>query len=561
MGSTLNASVGKRSNRARAVPSGCLCGTAELFLGLVAALGSVFGCGSSDAGRLTGRPCAAGTASGNCAGGTGAGGSAAGMPSDAGGSFDAGAGARAGSGGSGGVGGAGAVGGTGAVGGSDGGGPEGACSAMPCLNGGVCRVSKQAAVCDCPPSWGGERCERAEPVKPDLACSLSEELQLRGPLFWEAVDEAEGGLVMMRQARSGHWYEAYRGGEVRVVSPEGARSAEPLLTVPAATEGEMGLLGLALHPGFEQQPYLYLYYSNLSGEGGAGVLFIDRYRVQSASSVPAVDPGSRVQIFRADRGHVRPFHVGGSIEFDPRASGAQLYFASGDGAGFSERCDLLEPSESASGSCVSQSPTSPHGKLLRFDVSDPTRTQFDEPVVVGVGLRNPFRWSFDSQSGDLWLADVGEARFEELSRVAAEDIPEVGQAPLNFGWPCFEGFAPFNQGSLCEQLGDSVAPVHVYDQSVGVSIIGGRVYRGQRLPEAVGSYHFNDFYPRSGAGAWQLIANQNQDPKDPEDDFLRADIGAGSFVAFAEGYCRELYAVTLGGSIYRLGAKGGSSSP
>jgi glucose/arabinose dehydrogenase len=424
------------------------------------------------------------------------------------------------------------------------------CANNPCQNGGHCRVNRSAVSCECPLTHEGERCERARPTQPNL-CPV-------GVTWTNMTNMGSNGLMMMRQAPSGHWYEAHRNGEVWVAPPSGARGESPLLTVPATIDGEMGLLGLALHPTFPTEPYLYVYYANMSGVNGNSVLFIERYRVDNAASAPSIDAETRTEIFRFDRGHASAYHLGGTIEFNPRASRAELYFASGDGATL-DGGDCVSFSSNAEEDCSSQNPNSYHGKLLRFDVSDASASAYP-PEVVALGLRNPFRWSFDSVTGDLWLADVGDSSFEELDYVLASDLPTAGEAPLNFGWPCLEGFSPHSGGLICTQLGETIRPLHAYGREVGVSIIGGRVYRGRAVVGAQGSYHFDDAFPQNGSAAWQLVSNQESDPTSLEDDYDRSNVDAGGFVAFTEDSAGELYAIDLEGSVYRLQALAGGTS-
>src|SRR5690606_17201665 len=216
-------------------------------------------------------------------------------------------------------------------------------------------------------------------------------------------------------------------------------------------------------------------------------------------TTPTIDTGSRTEIFVYERGHSYGAHWGGTIEFHPTATGAVLYLATGNGGTFpGSGCDYPDPYDSANGACVSQYMASYWGKLIRLDVSDSSGGATYTPEVVGRGRRNPFRWCSASETGPLWLAGVGEHDGGELNYVPNEQIPGPGDEALNFGFPCREGFVPFSDGTLCDDLNDTVQPIHAYGTDVGVSIIGGRVYRGSQIAGLSGTYFFSDYFAQDG---------------------------------------------------------------
>jgi uncharacterized repeat protein (TIGR03806 family) len=437
--------------------------------------------------------------------------------------------------------------------------PPSVCAGQPCSNGGECYDAGGVFGCHCPVAFTGASCESAAPsglsTRPNNAtCTAFAQPTNTGTLRWTntQVSNPSGlSLMMMRQSTAGYWFEAYRTGQVYVRNPDGVRSVSPIFTVSTTTAGEMGLLGLALHPNFDSVPYLYVYYTNLGGVGGDVQILIDRYYVSNPTTNPQVDVASRKNVFTFDRGENYTNHIGGSIEFDPVSPTPMLYAALGDGGSGHATCNLPNPAGSANGSCKAQyivtiqgSTQNYHGKLLRFDVSNTAADATFTPEIVGLGLRNPFRWSFDSENGDLWIGDVGEGEFEEVNHLPRASLPASGATPVNFGWPCFEGFEPFASGNLCPGVTGTLQPIHVYGHDIGVSVIGGRVYRGSAIGGMSGVYFFNDIFPVGQSPPWYL------------DGANRVDIGTSAdprgFVAYTEDADGELYAMVTWGARYRL---------
>ncbi len=234
--------------------------------------------------------------------------------------------------------------------------------------------------------------------------------------------------------------------------------------------GEQGLLGIAYHPQYRENGLVYIDYTDAAGDTQIVRLQRGRYdRLLKASATTVLSIR-------------QPYanHNGGQLTFGPDGL---LYIGMGDGGASGD------PANRA------QSTNTLLGKVLRIDVDggNPYAIPATNPFVAGgglpeiwaIGLRNPWRFSFDRKLGALWLADVGEHAREEVNR-----LPKAAPALPNFGWNAWEGDLPYvphpTPGTLIE-------PLAVYDHDVGCSIIGGYVYRGKAIPKLRGRYVFGDW--------------------------------------------------------------------
>jgi glucose/arabinose dehydrogenase len=290
---------------------------------------------------------------------------------------------------------------------------------------------------------------------------------------------------------------------------------------------ERGLLGLAFHPDFENNGMFFINYTDVNGD-----TMIVRYTVD-ATNPNRADPNSATTILTVDQ----PFanHNGGQLEFGPDG---YLYIALGDGG------DQGDPYGNA------QNRGSLLGKILRIDVNAETYAippdnpfvdvEGAAPEVWAYGFRNPWRFSFDRATGDLYIADVGEWLWEEI-----DFQPADSPGGENYGWEFYE--AENLRDTTAPNL-DLVMPVIAYDHSFGCSVTGGYVYRGEALPELQGLYFYGDYCTgniwtayRNEAGEWQ--ANY----------FMQTGFQISSF---GEDEAGELYLVDYKGDIYRLEAAG-----
>ncbi|WP_412464892.1 PQQ-dependent sugar dehydrogenase [Flavobacterium mekongense] len=315
-------------------------------------------------------------------------------------------------------------------------------------------------------------------------------------------------------------------GLIRILNPNGTINTTPFLTLTSSTilsGGERGLLGLAFHPNYATNGYFYVNYTR----AGDGATVIARYSVSSDPNIADASSGTVLLTV------AQPFsnHNGGSIKF---GSDGYLYIGMGDGGSGGD------PGNRA------QNISENLGKMLRIDVdsASPYGIPATNPYVGitgndeiwGIGLRNPWKFSFNRLNGDLWIADVGQNAIEEINKVSAP-LPNTG---LNFGWRCYEGNVAYNN-SGCPAYSSTYAPIAVYVHGTTnrCSITGGYYYTGTAYPNFANKYFFADYC--TGEIGWvntdgSITWNYN---------------GPNLITTFGEDKDGELY-VAMGGTIYKM---------
>jgi glucose/arabinose dehydrogenase len=333
---------------------------------------------------------------------------------------------------------------------------------------------------------------------------------------------------------TGTLYVTERPGRVLRTSADGSLG-EILLDIRdlVDTQGERGLHWTAFHPAFEENGRFFVHYTD-----GNDRSWVVEYRAQGDGAVP---PDSGRVLLRIQ--HPEWNHKGGWMDF---GTDGMLYLAVGDGGGDSPG----DPQRTG------QDTRDLLASILRFDVDSgrPYGIPGDNPFagdgrgadeVVAFGLRNPWRASFDRETGDLWIGDVGQDTSEEIDVIPADQVA----AGLNFGWSDMEGTRCHHRDA-CEP-GDYVAPVTTYgtDTADGCAVSGGYVYRGSAQPLLAGAYLFSDF---CSGHIWGFDAEAARDAGTAE--HRRLSGSPYNIVGFGEDEAGELFAVDLGGRILRVTA-------
>jgi glucose/arabinose dehydrogenase len=273
--------------------------------------------------------------------------------------------------------------------------------------------------------------------------------------------------------------------------------------------GEQGLLSVAFHPAYARNHRFYVDYTDRNGNTR-----VVEFRSRNGVGVKST---ARQLLFV---GQPYSNHNGGELQFDRNGL---LYVGMGDGG------SAGDPGNRA------QRLSDRLGKLLRIDPLRRGATW----KVVGLGLRNPWRFSFDRANGDLYIGDVGQGVWEEIDYRPRAQVSTLA----NYGWHVFEGRARYSNGALGP--GQLVAPVHVYSHDGGnCSVTGGYVYRGTAVPAAVGRYFFGDY---CSGNVWSLRIESGHAV-----DVRQESFHVGSLTTFGEDAAGELYLGTGSGRIYRL---------
>jgi glucose/arabinose dehydrogenase len=289
---------------------------------------------------------------------------------------------------------------------------------------------------------------------------------------------------------------------------------------------EEGLLGLAFHPDFESNGFFYVNYTAASPNRTV----ISRFKI-SASNPNQADPASEQVVLEFEQ----PFsnHNGGQISFGPDGF---LYIAVGDGGSGGDPQGHGQNRKTLLGSILRINVDQQQGSLnyaIPADNPFAGNSQGFREEIYAYGLRNPWRFSFDSETNELWTGDVGQNAYEEV------DIIKKGG---NYGWNTMEGFHCFRPSSDCQMDGLEL-PVWEYGRSEGVSITGGFVYRGTVLRQLVGLYIYADF---ASGRIWSLDISDPESPKNTE--LLRAS----SVSSFGVDQNQELYICSFDNKIYKL---------
>jgi len=332
-------------------------------------------------------------------------------------------------------------------------------------------------------------------------------------------------------------YVVERGGAIQLIR-DGARAGAAFLDITSDVRsgGEQGLLSLAFAADYRTSGKFYVYYTApRPGDSSGSIVTVDEFT--RSSDPDRADPATRRNLLRID--HPRNGnHNGGQLMFGPDGF---LYITTGDGGAGND------PPNNAQNKALLL------GKVLRIDprsgspyaippgnpfVGSPTDGAADE--IWAYGLRNPFRASFDRQTGDLTIGDVGQNRAEEI-----DFSPRGTDVGANYGWRCYEGFQRTGNACDASQLAGHVEPVLEQARPTGFcAIIGGYVVRDPALRDAVGRYVYGDNCQA------QIRSAVLQKPRASDDKPLGVSLQGLS--SFGEDSCGHIYMTALGGGVYRL---------
>jgi len=333
---------------------------------------------------------------------------------------------------------------------------------------------------------------------------------------------------------SGRMFVVEKGGTIRIVK-DGQVLPTPFLDMSSrirSSGSEQGLLGLAFHPRYAENGRFFVGYTDPQGKDT-----VERYQV--SSDPDRADPATGVKLLWID--DPAQNHNGGMVLFGPDG---KLWLGFGDGGGSGDTYKNGQNKQTLL------------GKMLRLDVDsgEPYGIPTDNPYVGSteyrpeiwsMGMRNPWRYSFDRATGDLWIGDVGQNAYEEIDRIPAG--PNGISGGLNFGWPITEGKHCYPDSKSCDQS-PYVQPVAEYGRDGGCSVTGGYVYRGSAHPRLQGLYFFGDYCTGK---IWSLDSADGSSWRMTEQ--LQQPIQISSF---GEDEVGELYVTNLnGGTVHRIVAQ------
>lgn len=359
-----------------------------------------------------------------------------------------------------------------------------------------------------------------------LFCTLVSLSTFSQNITLETVASGFSQPLNIQHAGDDRLFIVEKGGRIKIINSDGTVNPDSFLDVSGqiSTDSERGLLGLAFHPDYANNGYFYVYYSKPNGDSQ-----ISRFSVD-AGNADLADPTSELLLFDIEQ----PFsnHNGGCLAF---GADGYLYIASGDGGNGGDPGDRA------------QNTTLLLGKMLRIDVDNPgaganygipadnpfAGSTTDAQEIWAYGLRNPWKFSFDSATDEIWIADVGQNAIEEINRAG------LTEAGLNYGWRCYEGSQIYNNTD-CPDPSELTFPIAEYPHPVGFSITGGYVYRGSTYSNMQGYYFFADF----SSGILGTV--------DSDGNLTNLGNFGQNWSSFGQDPAGELYLAAFNGVIYKI---------
>ena len=361
------------------------------------------------------------------------------------------------------------------------------------------------------------------------------------PATFELVQVANGFTapldIQQPDDNSGRLFVVEQGGKIQIIQSNGTRAATAFLDVTGqngfTSGGETGLLGLAFHPQYASNRHFYVNYTRNSG---AGLQSVIAEFTASASNANFADPATERILFTVDQPF--PNHNGGGLAF---GKDGFLYIGFGDGGSGGDPQGNGQNTNVLLGKMLRIDVDSAHVPGLNYAIppSNPFVGHGGRAEIWVYGLRNPFRFSFDSMNGDLWIGDVGQDSFEEVDHLTSAD------GGANLGWNIMEGTHCFLPATNCPTAGLTL-PVFDYSHAqLDEAVIGGHIYRGTKMTSLVGAYIFGDFI--SGR-MWTLTQSGST--------FTRTsllNVAANDIAAIGQDQLGELYVARISsGAVARI---------
>ncbi|MDE0613809.1 MAG: PQQ-dependent sugar dehydrogenase [bacterium] len=367
------------------------------------------------------------------------------------------------------------------------------------------------------PADDGQPAPAIQPVEPSLV--LTPVVSLPDPIALVARPDTGSG--------TGDLYVATRDGRVWLLGADGDEPPEKVLDIGdlTTTDCEEGLLGIAFSP---DGSHLYLHYTDRRG---------DNQIVEYPMSGQRVREDASRTLMRVSQPACN--HNGGHIAFGPDG---YLWIGFGDGGGRDDMFNQGQDLDTLLATMVRIDPEADGGSTYSIPADNPFADGGGRAEIWHYGARNPWRFSFDRATGDLWIADVGQNTWEEIHVLKAADGWKPG---ANLGWPLFEGDERFSGTATPEDLD---FPAYVYHHDDGCSITGGHVYRGSAIPHLVGTYVFGDFCQ---GRIWGLTIDDQGVATRAELDLSVPQV---TLVSFGEDASGELYILSFDDTVYRLEA-------
>ncbi|MCY4135222.1 MAG: PQQ-dependent sugar dehydrogenase [bacterium] len=365
------------------------------------------------------------------------------------------------------------------------------------------------------PADDGQPAPAIQPDEPSLV--LTPVVSLPDPIALVARPGTGSG--------TGDLYAATRAGQVWLMAADGDEPPEMVLDIGdlTTTDCEEGLLGIAFSPDGSN---LYLHYTTLRG---------DNQIVEYPMSGQWIRKDASRTLMRVSQPACN--HNGGHIAVGPDG---YLWIGFGDGGGRDDMFNQGQDLDTLLATMVRIDPEADGGSAYSIPADNPFADGGGRAEIWHYGARNPWRFSFDRATGDLWIADVGQNTWEEIHVLRAADDWKPG---ANLGWPLFEGDERFSGTATPDDLD---FPAYVYHHDDGCSITGGHVYRGTAIPHLVGTYVFGDFCQ---GRIWGLTIDDQGAATRVE---LGLSVPQGTLVSFGEDAAGELYVLSFDDTVYRL---------